>query len=106
MVRMRDCLVDGWLAPPDSHLDRVRDELGAEVIGNRPAHNPPRPGVEHDGLIHVAGPCRVFGHVHHSQADRPIRIEGPVDQIVSGVTLAWTGAATAAAEPLGRWTSL
>ncbi len=34
---MSDGLACWWLAPPDRHLDGVDNELGADVIGDRPA---------------------------------------------------------------------
>ena len=54
-------------APPDGHLQGVDDELGADVIGDRPADHPPAPGVDHDGQIDLAVGGGMFGDVAHPQ---------------------------------------
>src|SRR3954454_14644574 len=41
--RLRDRLTIGWLSPPDRHLQRVDDELGRDVTGDRCP--PPRLGA-------------------------------------------------------------
>ena len=55
------------------------------MIGDRPAHHPAAPGVEHDGQVRLAVSSRVFGDVHDPQAIRCHGIEGPIDQVVGGL---------------------
>ncbi len=85
------------LASPGRHLDGVSDELGAEMVSDRPAHNPSGPGVEHDRQVHLAGPGPVFGDVHDPQLVGAVGIEGAVDAIVGGVAVTGPGPAPAAA---------
>ena len=71
----------GWPAAPDGHLDGVDDELGADVIGDRPAHDPAGPGVEHDGEVDPALTGGVLGDVStHSRFGR--NLSRPVRQLL------------------------
>ena len=42
----------------ERHVERVEDELGAEVCRHRPADDAPTPGIEHDGEVEEARPRR------------------------------------------------
>jgi hypothetical protein len=44
------------LAGGDGHANRVQDELGAQVVGHRPAHDLAAEGVDHDGEVDEALP--------------------------------------------------
>src|SRR5207245_10550617 len=79
---MRDRLMLGWLSSPDRHLERVNDELGADVIGDRPADHASGPGVEHDRAIELARVGAVFGDVHDPQPVRTVRVELAGDEVV------------------------
>ena len=81
MVGVHDGAV-GRLATPDRHLQRVDDELRAEVVRERPADHAPGPGVEHDREIDLAGAGRVFRDVAHPERVWRVDAELPVDEIV------------------------
>jgi hypothetical protein len=49
VIGVGDGLAGGRASSPDRHLAGVDDELCAQVIGNRPAHDAPAEGVEDDG---------------------------------------------------------
>ena len=66
-------LARGWPAPPERHLDGVDDELGTDVVGDRPAHDSAAEGVEDHGQVHLAVAGGVLGDVHHPQPVRPGR---------------------------------
>jgi hypothetical protein len=91
-------LVSWRLTFPGRHLDCVGDEFGADVIGNRPTDHAPRPGVDDDGEVDLAGRSGVFGDVHAPQTVRAVGIEGAVDEV--GVDLAVTGPGAAFAFPI------
>ena len=80
--RVGDGLAGGWAPSPDGHLEGVDDELGAHVIGDRPAHHAPGEGVEDHGQVGLAVLGRVLGDVHHPEAVGLGGIEGPLDQVV------------------------
>ena len=82
MVGVGDGLVLGRAPSPNGHLHRVDDELGPDVIGDRPPHNATAEGVEHHRQVHLALVSRMVGDVHHPQVIGLGRIEGPIDQIV------------------------
>jgi len=90
---MGDCLARRWLAPPDGHLYGVDHELGADVIGDRPADDPAAEGVEYHRQVHLAFPGRVLGDVHHPQAVWRHGIEATPDQVVTRLAAVPTGAA-------------
>lgn len=54
MVAVVDALVGGRAPAPEGHLEGVDDELGAHVVGDRPAHDAAAPGVEDDGQVDLA----------------------------------------------------
>jgi hypothetical protein len=97
---MRDGLTFGWLSSPDGHLDCVDDELTADVIGDRPAHDSAAERVEHDREIHLAGVGRVLGDVHHPQAIWCIDVEDTIHEVVGQVVLWITSRAAPVATPI------
>ena len=86
-----------WAAPPDSHLQGVDDELGADVISDRPADHPPRPGVNDDREIHLALDGGMLGDIGNPQPVRAVRGELARDQIVAGNRVRVAAGATTAA---------
>lgn len=86
----------GWAAAPQGHLERVDDELGAQEVGDRPAHDAARPGVEDDGQIDLAGLGRVFGNVADPEPVRARHAKGAVDEILTGAL----GRVSACARPV------
>ncbi len=52
-------------ALPDRHLERFDDELGAHVLGHRPADAAATEGVHDDGEVELALPRRDLGQVGH-----------------------------------------
>jgi hypothetical protein len=54
VVGVRDALTAAEAAPPQRHLEGVDDELRADVVGDRPAHDASAPGVEDDGQVDLA----------------------------------------------------
>ncbi len=85
MVGVGDGLAVASASSPAGHLDGVGDELGAEVIGDRPAHHPSGPGVDDHRQVDLAVGGGVFGDVHAPQPIRALVIEGAVDQVGVGV---------------------
>jgi hypothetical protein len=69
------------LALPDGHLERFDDELGAHVLGHRPADDPARVAVDHDGQVELALPRRDLGQIGDPQPIRRGRVEVARDQI-------------------------
>ena len=63
---------ESWLgsAAVDGHLEGVDDELGAEVVGDRPADDPARVAVEHDRDVEPALPG---AHVADVGDPEPVR---------------------------------
>lgn len=88
---MGNGLVLGWLAPPGGHLYSVSDELGSDVISDRPANNAPGPCVNNDSQIDFAFTSWVFGHVHHPQSVWVFGVERPVDEVIVDVAVAGGG---------------
>ena len=68
--------------PQAGHLEGVDDELGAEVVGDRPADDPSGPGVDDDGEVDPALAGAVLGDVLHPQPVRAVGAELAVHQIV------------------------
>ena len=66
---------------------RVDDELGAHVIGDRPADDPAGPGVDHDGEVDPALAGGVLGDVLHPQPVGAVGSELAVHQIVDAGSL-------------------
>ncbi len=85
VIGMRDGLVSGWLSSPHGHLQGVDDELGTDVIRDRPAHHASGVRVEHRGEIHLAFTGGMLGDVHHPQSVRALGIELAVDEIIAGL---------------------
>jgi hypothetical protein len=93
---VRNDLVLWWVALPGRHLDRVSDELGANVIRDRPVHDASRPGIDDHSEVDLATSGGVFGDVHTPQPVRAVGIEGPVDEVVVDLAVARPGAAPVA----------
>ncbi len=89
-------LAGWWLTSPGSHLHRVSDEFGSEMISDRPTNNMSGPRVNHDGEIDLAVTCWVFGDIHDPEPMRPVRVKRPVHEIVGGIAVAGTRAALVA----------
>ena len=88
----------GWSASQGGHVDGVGDELGAHVIGDRPADDPSGPGVDDDGEVDPALAGAVLGDVLHPQPVRAVGAELAVHQIIrAGIGRPVTGAALACA---------
>ena len=64
------------------HLERVDDELGAHVIGHRPADDPARVGVLDGGEVDPALPGAQVGDVGHPQHVGLGRAEVALDEVV------------------------
>src|SRR5581483_6788217 len=80
--------VDPVLALPEGHLQGVEGEVGAEVVGDLPAHDPPGEGVDDVGHEDEPGPGPHVGQVGDPQPVRRRRVEVPLDQVgrpVAGV---------------------
>ena len=45
-----------WTALPQRHVQRFQHQLGAQVIGHRPAHYPPAEGIDDDRQKQESGP--------------------------------------------------
>ncbi len=63
------------------HLERVEHELRPEVVGHRPAHNPPAPGIHHDRQVEEPGRGRDEGDVSHPEPIRSLGREVPVHEV-------------------------
>jgi hypothetical protein len=68
---------------PDGHVEGVEDELGAEVVGHRPADHPTRVDIQDDGQIQPARPGRDVGDVSRPDTVGCGRSELAVDQVRS-----------------------
>jgi hypothetical protein len=73
-----------WPTSPDRHLERVQDQLGAEMAGHRPADHGPAEGVHHDRQVEEAGPGRDVADVGHPESVRALGLEVALDEIRSG----------------------
>ena len=60
------------VASPDGHLQGVDDELGAEVIRDRPADDATREGVDHSRQVDLAFCGRVLGDIADPEDVRSI----------------------------------
>ena len=72
----------------ERHVERVEDELGAQMRRHRPADDAPAPRVEHDGEVEEAGPRRDVGDVGDPELVGPGRREVAVDEIGRGPRVA------------------
>jgi hypothetical protein len=70
-------------AAVNGHRERVDDELGAHVVGHRPANDPPAIGVLNRSQVQPALPGSEIGDVGEPQHVRSARPELPFDQVVS-----------------------
>ena len=69
-------------ALPQRHVECIQDQLAAQMIGHRPADDPPAEGVEHGGEVAKALPGRQVGDVRHPELVGGVRREGTVHQII------------------------
>ena len=69
------------LSLADGHVERLDDELGAEVTRYRPADNAAAPGIEHDRQVEKPGPGRNVGDVRHPEAIWLLDGEFSVDEV-------------------------
>ena len=69
-------------AAPDRHLQGIDDQLGAHVIGDRPAHHLPGEHVEHRRAVDLPGPGGVLGDVGAPQQIRPSGHEPSLHEVL------------------------
>ena len=69
-------------AVPLCRLQRVDDQLGADVVGDGPADDAAGEDVEHRAAVHLALGGGVLGDVGASQAVRGVGVEPAADQFV------------------------
>jgi hypothetical protein len=81
VVGVHDRLTLWWLASPAGHVQRVDDQLGAQVIGDRPAHDAAGPGVDDTTQIDLALGGRVLGDVAAPEPIRTVHAEVAIDQV-------------------------
>ena len=70
------------VASPDGHLQGVDDELGAEMIRDRPADDATREGVDHSRQVDLALCCRVLGDIADPESIRSIDCELAVHEVI------------------------
>ena len=75
--------VASGLPADDRHAERVDDQLGAHVLGDRPADDQPGVGVHDRRAVHLALRRRVLGDVGEPQPVRRVDRELAVDQVVA-----------------------
>jgi hypothetical protein len=94
-----DRLAGRRLAPPAGHVERVDDELGSEVIGDRPADDEAAPRVDHHRAVDASVAGWVLGDVGDPQPVRSGGLELADDQIIGrdGVAVASCAALAAPA---------
>src|SRR6266699_5717507 len=68
----------------NSHAERVGDQRGTGRGFDRPPDHATRPGVEHDGAVHLAFPGRMLGDVGDPELIRLVAMEVPLDAIAGG----------------------
>ena len=69
------------IATPQRHLERIEDEVGAEVVGELPADDHPRVNVEDERDVQPALPRRHVGDVGEPQLVRSLGDEVALDQV-------------------------
>ena len=76
-------VVDHILRPalPDCHFKRIEDELGAQMIGHRPADDLAAPGVQHDRKVEKARERGNERDVRHPQDVRRLGREVAIDEV-------------------------
>jgi hypothetical protein len=84
-----------WLALGDRHVEGVKDQLGAQVLGPRPADDPAGEAVQHDRQVQPAFIGALLGEVGHPRPVRSWWGEVPLDQVGCGGGL-WVPAGQAA----------
>src|SRR5579884_2674881 len=67
--------------PPEGHFECREHQLGAQVIGHRPAHHPTTEGIKDHGQVDKATPGRDIGDVRHPQPVGSGGDKGSADQI-------------------------
>jgi hypothetical protein len=72
----------GGFAAPDGHVQRVDDQFGAQVVGDRPADHEAAERVDHDRQVDLAVGGGVFGDVGAPQPVGLVGVEQPADQVV------------------------
>ena len=68
-------------APPPGHVEGVDDELGAQMVGDRPPDHPAGIDVEDDGAVHPALAGAVLSDVGDPQSVWPVGGEPPIHQV-------------------------
>jgi hypothetical protein len=83
VVGVEDHAVDVVLAAAgaDRRFERVEAQLGAQVIGHRPAQQPARTRVDHGGQVQPAFVGRDVGRVAAPERVEHRLVEATVDQI-------------------------
>jgi len=67
---------------PTRHLQGIDDQVGARVVGDRPAHNHPRIHIQHRAAVHRAFAGAVFGDVGDPQRVRTVGDEPTLHQVI------------------------
>jgi hypothetical protein len=94
-------LSGGDLAAPEGHLDRIDDQLGAQVLAHRPADHHAAVGVDDHRQVQPAGPGAHVGDVGDPQRVRAAGDKATIDQI-GGRRPKWIGLGGASeAAPVG-----
>lgn len=65
------------------HVERIKDQFGAQMIGHRPTDDAPTKRVENDGKKEKTRPCRHVGDIRYPQLVGAGGAKVPVDQIGS-----------------------
>jgi len=71
----------GRPALPNGHVERVEHELGLQMGGHRPAHDPAAADIEDDREIEESGPGGDVGDIRDPELVGALGPEGPLDQI-------------------------
>ena len=66
---------------PESHLERIENDLGFQVVGHRPSDYRTVKGIEDDRQVKKAGPGRHVCNIRNPQFIRGRNRKVPVDQI-------------------------
>ena len=72
------------LAAQSGHVQGVSNQFGAQMISDRPPHDPAGVDIENDRGVHPALTGAVLGDVGDPQSVRPVSTELTVDQIRPG----------------------
>ena len=64
------------------HLQGIDDQVGARVVGDRPAHNHPRIPIQHRAAVHRGCAGAVFGDVGDPQRVRTVGDEPTLHQVI------------------------